>query len=39
MSDRARMTRRSYAQGRSTKYDALTHVCCSEVLDLDVAEP
>ena len=37
MSDRARMTRRSYVQGRSGNYEVLAHVCCSEVLDLHVA--
>ncbi len=33
MSDRARMTGRSYAEGRSGKYDALAHVCCSKKLE------
>ena len=32
MSDRARMTSRSYGQGRSGKYDALAHVCCSDMV-------
>ena len=37
MSDRARMTYGSYAQGRSGNYEVLAHVCCSEVPILDVA--
>ncbi len=37
MSDRARMTGRSYAEGRSGKYDALAHVCCSNRRVVDVA--
>ena len=37
MSDRARMTYGSYAQGRSGNYEVLAHVCCSHMLNLDVA--